>query len=38
MKNENHILGIFFADEDNIVFDKIKFSENLEDDNIEIKI
>ncbi|MFX1567440.1 MAG: hypothetical protein ACFFCV_03630 [Promethearchaeota archaeon] len=31
MKAEDIILGLFYADEDNLVFDNIKFSENFSD-------
>jgi hypothetical protein len=31
MNEENIILGLFFADEDNLVFDHIKYSENFSD-------
>ena len=35
MKNESYLLGLFYADEDNLVFDKVKFSENLNEERIE---
>jgi len=29
MKEDDRILGLFFSDKDNLIYDNIKFSENL---------
>ena len=33
MKDDDRILGLFFSDKDNLVYDNIKFSESLSEDN-----